>query len=130
VKEWISAVNSGNLARLLELANPAIEFRSYLASLSGEKGAYRGHDGLRRYLRDLHDAWAWFRVETEEFRDLGDVVLQRGGLRAKGRASGAEVAEQFVFVHRFEEGSGPGRYLGVEPFPNERQALEAVGLSA
>ncbi len=128
VQEWVAAINRGDLAKLLEIADPAIEFRSYLARLSGSDGAYRGHDGLRRYIRDLSEAWESFQVEIDECRDLGEIVLMLGRLRARGRSSGLEVEERLAFVHTFREGTGPGRYLRHQFFATSAEALEAVGL--
>lgn len=85
--------------------------------------------GLRSYLRDLDDAWEWFRVDAHEYRDLGEIVFQLGRLQAKGRSSGLEVEERFAWLHRFRKGTGPGRYLGVEFFATTDDALEAAGRS-
>ena len=129
VHEWIAAINRRDLAALLELADPDIEFRSYLAALSGSGGAYRGHDGLKRYLRDLDDAWESFQVEQDECRDLGEIVLMVGRLHARGRSSGLEVKERLAFLHTFREGTGPGRYVRLEFFATVDEALAAAGLS-
>ena len=129
VHAWVAAINRRDLAALLELADPALEFRSYLAALSGSDGAYRGHDGLERYLRDLSDAWESFQVEQDECRDLGDVVLMEGRLRAKGRSSGLKIEERLTFLHTFRDGTGPGRYIRHQYFATLGEALEAVGLS-
>ena len=37
VKAWIGALNRRDLSALLVLADPSLEYRSYLASLSGER---------------------------------------------------------------------------------------------
>ena len=126
VREWIAAINRRDLAALLELADPDIEFRSYLSALSGSDGAYRGHDGLKRYLRDLSDAWESFQVAQDECRDLGETVLMVGRLHARGRASGLEVEERLAFLHTFREGTGPGRYVRHQSFATVDEALEAA----
>lgn len=128
VEAWLAALHRRDLPALLELAAPEVVYRSYLASLAGEEGAYRGHEGLADFLRDLGDAWEWFHVETTETRDLGNTVFQLGSLQARGRSSGLEVSERFAWLHHFREGTGPGRYLGVERFSTADEALEAMGL--
>ena len=45
-----------DLSALLEIADPSVEYVSYLASLSGGAGTYRGHEGIRQFVRDLADA--------------------------------------------------------------------------
>ena len=127
VDAWIAAINRRDLATLLELADPDIDFRSYLATLTGSDGAYRGHDGLTRYVRDLGEAFESFEVQLEEARDLGDTVLMVGRLRAKGRASGLEVEERLAWLHTFRPGTGPGRYLRHQFFATPDGALAAVG---
>ena len=84
VQGWVAALNREDLDALLEIADPSVEYVSYLASLSGGVGTYRGHDGIRQFLRDLADAWEWFKVEVDEYRDLGDCVLMVGRLASQG----------------------------------------------
>ena len=78
VEVGMAAVTGGDVAALVELSDPVVEFDSFLARVSGGDGAYRGHEGLRRYVRDLAEAWEWFRPEVSECRDLGDRVLMTG----------------------------------------------------
>jgi ketosteroid isomerase-like protein len=129
VRVWVEAINRGEAETLVALADPEVDYLPYLASLAGEAGAYRGHSGLRQYVRDLSEAWAWYHVEIHVLHDLGDNVLMEGRLEARGRSSGLEVKEEMAWLHSFREGSGPGRYTRLRFFPNRTQALEAAGLS-
>jgi ketosteroid isomerase-like protein len=129
VQAWVAALNREDLGALLKIADPSLEYVSYLASLSGGAGTYRGHDGIRQFLRDLTDAWEWFKVEVDEYRDLGERVLMIGRLRAKGATSGLEVAQGLAWLLDFREGTGPGRFMRVRYFPTTVEALEAAGLS-
>lgn len=126
VEAWVSAINRRDLRTLMELADPDIEYLSYLAELTGGDGAYHGHDGLRRYLAELAEAWEWFHVEVDEYHDLGDQVVTVGRLRAKGKASGLEIGAQLAWLHTFRRGGGPGRYLRHQSFPTLVEALEAA----
>lgn len=58
VRAWVKAINDGNAEALVALADSEVDYLPYLASLAGETGAYRGHSGLRQYVRDLSEAWA------------------------------------------------------------------------
>ncbi len=127
VQGWVAALNREDLAALLEIADPSVEYVSYLASLSGGVGTYRGHDGIRQFLRDLADAWEWFKVEVDDYRDLGDSVLMVGRLRAKGERSGLEVARELAWLLDFHDGTGPQRFMRVRYFPTPAEALEAAG---
>ena len=127
VRAWVAAINRGDVKTLLELADPAVEYMPYLASLLGGD-AYHGHEGLRRYVEDLKEAWDWYHVDIDELRDLGERVLMVGRLKGRGITSGLEVEEVTIGLHTFREGAGPGRYLGLRFFVTLSEALEAVGL--
>jgi ketosteroid isomerase-like protein len=128
VRRWVEAINAGDADALVELADPEVDYLPYLGSLAGDSG-YRGHEGLRQYVRDLTEAWTWYDVEPYELRDLGDDVLMVGRLEARGRSSGLRVKEEMAWLHSFREGTGPGRYLRLRFFATTREALEAAGLS-
>ena len=129
VREWVAAINEGDAEALVALADPSVDYMPYLAALSGEGGAYRGHAGLRQYVRELAEAWGWYHVEIYELHDLGEHVLMEGRLQAKGRSSGLEVEEDMARLHTFQPGTGAGRYSRLRFFPNRTEALEAAGLS-
>ena len=129
VREWVAAMNRQDAEALISLADTQVDYMPYLASLSGEAGAYRGHDGLRQYVRDLTEAWRWYHVEIHSLRDLGDHVLMEGRLEATGRSSGLQVKEDMAWLHTFREGTGPGRYQRLRFFPGPVEALEAAGRS-
>jgi ketosteroid isomerase-like protein len=129
VREWVAAINKGDSEALIALADPEVDYMPYLASLSGEEGAYRGHPGLRQYVLDLAEAWVWYQVEIYRLHDLGEHVLMEGKLQARGRSSGLEVEEEMAWIHSFRDGTGPGRYKRLRFFPSRAAALEAAGLS-
>jgi ketosteroid isomerase-like protein len=129
VRSWVAAINRADFEAMAEIAAPDVTYRSYLAAVMGGESSYRGHEGLRQYLRDLDEAWDWFHVDFDELRDLGDHILMLGRLRARGKASGLEVEEQMAWIHTFREGTGTGRYTQLRFFATEVEALEAVGLS-
>jgi ketosteroid isomerase-like protein len=129
VREWVAAINAGDAARLIALADPSVDYMPYLAALSGAAGAYHGHDGLWQYVRDLSDVWSQYEVEIHELQDLGNQVLMKGRLHGKGRSSGLDVDAEMAWLHTFREGTGPGRYTRLRYFDSEAEALEAAGLA-
>jgi hypothetical protein len=56
-----------------DLFDPGIEWVPASQSLLAAD-TYHGHDGVRRFWRDLLSAWAEYLVEPEEFLDLGEQV--------------------------------------------------------
>ncbi len=126
VRKWVAAVNGNDLAMMLALADPELDYMSYNAIVAGHDGAYRGHDGVKDFSRDLKETWSWFRIEVDEFRDLGVNVLMVGRLRAQGRSSGLDVTRDMAWIHAFRQGTGPGRYVRLRFYPTAADALEAV----
>ena len=123
VKGILAAFGRRDLDALLGDTDPDIEVRP--AVVGGLEGTvYRGHAGLRRFVADLDDTWSEFRVEAQEFRDLGDAVLVLGRTLARGRESGVQLdtASGFVF------GLRRGKLHSLTTFVSREAALEAVGL--
>ena len=85
----------------------------------------RGRAGIRDWFRDVAQSWASFRFEATEVRDLGDRVLVLGDVHACGRASGAEVDNQWGWIVEFKD----GRATSLRGFHDQAGALAAEGLS-
>jgi len=98
VERTLAAFGRRDLEALLGEVDPVIDVRP--AVVGGLEGTvYRGHAGLRDFVADVDAAWREFRVETEEFRDLGDTVLVLGRTLARGTESGVslDTASAYVF---------------------------------
>jgi ketosteroid isomerase-like protein len=91
-----------------------------------DQGAYRGHAGVERWLRDWGDAWAEWSFEPEEFIDAGDTVIVVGHMHAKGMGSGVELDRQDALVYRFRD----DKIVRTDYYNSKEQALEAAGVSA
>ena len=118
----VEAVARRDLDRLLELTDPEVEWHSVFAEL-GEAGTYRGHDGIRRYVSDLSDAWEIMRADVDDGLSVGPVVLMVGQLHYRGRGSGVETRSPLGFVARFRE----GRIVYMRAFQDPEEALLSVG---
>ena len=54
-------------------------------------GVYYGHDGMRRWHRDLQEAWGeQIRLQPEAYFDLGEYMLTFFVYHGRGEHSGAE----------------------------------------
>jgi ketosteroid isomerase-like protein len=122
VREWINAFNRRDAEAILELAHPDVDYRPYLAALSGGSGSYHGHRGLRRYLHDLDEAWSAFEAQIHSLRAVGEHVLMEGRLRARGRKSGVEVDAEMAWLHSFRD----GKYARLRIFQDSAEAAEAA----
>ena len=98
----------------------------FLAARSAVEGAYRGHDGIRRFMADNAENFEKFEPDYRDVRDLGDRVLAIGTIRVRGRGSGVETDIPAAGIATFNE---EGRLVGWEDFRERRLALEAAGLA-
>ena len=99
----LEAFNSRDLDAMLTLADPSCEWHSTFAVVGG--AVYHGHDGIRKWHRDMEDAWGHqIRVESESFFDLGEHLLLFAVLHARGRHSGAEAAMPIAQVWKIRGG--------------------------
>src|SRR6185503_15306835 len=62
----------------------------FFAARSAVEGAYRGHDGVRRFMADNVENFEKFEPNYPDIRDLGDRVLAIGTIHVRGRGSGVE----------------------------------------
>jgi ketosteroid isomerase-like protein len=99
-RRTMDAYNARDIEAWIALADPQIEFHSTFAAVGG--AVYHGHDGLRRYFRDIDNVWgAETRLEAEAFFDLGENTLVFQVLHGRGRNSGAQVAMPVALVVRW-----------------------------
>lgn len=86
-------------------------------------GVYRGHDGLRRFFREWHEAWEDVEYDFEGLIDAGDEhVISVVRRRARGRSSGAEVEWPVALLWTIRQ----EKVVRVDWFPSREEALEAI----
>jgi ketosteroid isomerase-like protein len=84
VRKGTEAFAARDVDWVIEHSTPEVEW--YPAVAGGVQGKpYRGHPGLREFFKELQEVWEEFRLEPEEYRDLGDHVLVLAKVHAKGR---------------------------------------------
>jgi len=75
------------------------------ATWVGVGEVYRGHDGVRRYMAAVYEAFEEYRPEVEKLIDAGDQVLTLAIEHGRGRESGIEVeANRTAHVWTMREG--------------------------
>ena len=52
---------------------------------------YDGHEGIRQFVAEVHEAWETFTWEPEELLESGDLVLALIRSTGRGRGSGLEL---------------------------------------
>jgi uncharacterized protein len=124
-KRAIDAYNRRDIDAVLEEIDPEVEWLGAVQTLvEGKAKVYRGHAGVRQWVRDIDETLADIRLEFFEIRDLGDRLVASGRLRARGKASGAETESPFACV----VDSKNGKATRVLSFLDPNEALEAAGL--
>ena len=125
-KRAIAAYNRRDIDAFLEAIAPEIELQGALqALLESETTVYRGHEGVRQWVRDMDEALADIRLELPEIHDLGDRMVAIGRLGARGAASGAKTESPFGCVVEWKT----GKATRVLSFLDRKAALDAAGLS-
>lgn len=129
VRRLYEAASRRDVATVLDIYDQAVELdasRVEIVGVTGE-GVYRGHDGLRRFFREWHEAWETIDYSFEELIDAGDnEVVSVVTRRARGRASGADVRWALALVWTLRN----GKVARLAWFPTRADALEAAGASA
>ena len=118
------AINRGDIDEAFSYA-PEDFVLDWSASNAPESGVYRGVEAVKRALEGTLEAWAEVEYFESEIIDHGDHVLRVGGVRAKGKGSGAEVVAHGAQVWKFKDGTP----VSVRLFQSKEEALEAVGRS-
>jgi ketosteroid isomerase-like protein len=121
VGQIIDAVGGRDVSRLIELTDPDVEWRSFLAELMGG-GVYRGHDGIRQYVKDLDDAWEIFEIYMDDGIEVGQMVLMLGRIRYRGRESKVETESSAGWLIKLRE----GRMVFVRALRDPEAVLEAA----
>jgi ketosteroid isomerase-like protein len=90
----------------------------------GVAGSYRGHDGLRRFFREWHEAWGSIEYDYEELIDAGDHVVAVVNRHATGRRSGVTVERPVFLVWTVRD----GKVTRVVWYLTRAEAMNAAGV--
>src|SRR5215203_5438160 len=72
-KRAFDAINRRDAEALLSELHPEVEMHpAILMAMGGRQTVYRGHEGVREWLRDLYAILSAFHADYPEIRDLGD----------------------------------------------------------
>jgi ketosteroid isomerase-like protein len=102
VEAAIDAYNRRDVPRLCELMTDQVDLRPPVSWLTGH--AYRGHDGIAEWLRDLEESFSRAQIEPLELTDLGDRVLAITRFDVEGHESGASFGSELGLVLGVENG--------------------------
>jgi ketosteroid isomerase-like protein len=86
VQAVFAAFAERDVERALELSDPEIEFTAMTSDFAGRVEPYRGHEGIRRYFRDVEEVWDELRLTPRDYRRVGDAVVVTGRVSARSAA--------------------------------------------
>jgi ketosteroid isomerase-like protein len=116
------AWNRGDYEAWVRAFDSNCEFWPLRAQLEGH--SYRGHAGLREFMRELTNEWEGVRFSLDEIRDRDDFVVARARFQARGRASGAELNIPIGVVAIVRA----GKVVKVRMYSDPAEAFEVAGL--
>jgi ketosteroid isomerase-like protein len=124
-KRAFDAVNRRDAEALLSELDPEVEWHgAILMAMGGDRTVYRGHEGVREWLRDLYETLSEFHADYPDIRDLGDRMVALGVVRGRGTASEAEIQSPHGTVVEFKN----GKAIRVRTYLDPKEALKAAGL--
>ncbi len=118
----LALLGDGNYAALVETSDPEVEWHSFFAQL-GEGGVYRGHEGMRRYIDDLREAWELVRADIDDALAVGDVAVLVGRIHYRGKGSGIETETPAGWVLEFRG----AKVIRFQAFRDPERALKDLG---
>jgi ketosteroid isomerase-like protein len=123
-RRTIAAYNRRDVDAFVEEFDPAVEWRPLnQVMFGGEAEVYRGHEGVRRFMREVNDAFAEVQIEELEIHDLDERIVMSGRLRAFGRSSGAPTESAIGWVVEMKD----ARIIRMRDYLDPAEALRAAG---
>jgi ketosteroid isomerase-like protein len=124
VRAVYEAAARRDAASVLALYDPAVELDASAIALGGLVGqpVRHGHEGVRSFFRELHEAYENLTYDLEELIPVGDRVISFVTRRGRGRLSRVEVEMSFAIAWTVRH----GRIVKLEWFASREQAREAV----
>jgi ketosteroid isomerase-like protein len=121
----MEAFDARDIEAIVALCDPNIEYHTTFAAADG--AVYHGHDGMRRWHRDLQETWGdEIRNEVEAYFDFGERTLVFTVLQGRGRRSGAQVEMSGALTFRWYE----GRAVYGKGYADRDQALADLEVTA
>jgi ketosteroid isomerase-like protein len=118
------AFNSRDVEAYVAFCDPEIELHSAVTVPGGAQ--YQGHDGVRRWHRDIAEAFGEdVRVEPEAYFEVGEYTISFHALQGRGQRSGASVAAPAAHACRWRD----GRIVYFKGYVHREDLLRELGVS-
>jgi ketosteroid isomerase-like protein len=115
------ALSAGDFDRYFEYFDRDVVY--YTRTDEPDAGVYHGLEEFRNFfetswLEMLTDV----RAQLDEIIDIGDQTIAVAMVRGRGRSSGAEVAESYVFLRSWRD----GKTVEVREYRTKQEAMDAA----
>jgi SnoaL-like domain len=94
-QEWLDAWNSGRATPIIAIADPDVEVHAVTLGIEGRH--YKGHDGLRQWMRDIRDRFG-ARSRADQIEAVGDDAVLIRGMVFIDDGYGSEEEQRFVML--------------------------------
>jgi ketosteroid isomerase-like protein len=121
VRQGFEAMREGDVDALLPFIHPDFEATTP-AALAAEPDTYRGTEGIRRYFDSFYEAMDRLSFEPEDFIPVGERVVVPLTLRARGRTTGIETAQDIVLIWDLKD----GKAIRIEVYATLDEAMAAA----
>ncbi len=101
VRRAHDALNRGDAEGLAALCAP--DFRLDMSDRVFNPEVYSGHDGIRRFMAEVHEVWETFTWEPTEVTETEDVVLVLVHSVGHARGSGLDIDRNSAMLWRIPE---------------------------
>lgn len=125
IRAAVAAFRDRNVEVMIELSDPEIELRPVTALLTRGGEPYRGHDGMRRYFRELERFWETLEIFPEELTEAGpDTFVATGTVKAALPDDDGPFESEASWVWEFRD----GKVVSLRVFPSHEQGRTVAGL--
>jgi ketosteroid isomerase-like protein len=127
VREAYAGYDRGDIADVIDVLAPDIEWSEPIVPGMPGSGTHRGRDSVKRDIFGrLGENWDVFRVMPEEFYDAGSTILVCGRMQLRSCATGNEVESPFAHVWTMRD----GQVVRFRDFFDSFQVGAAAGVEA
>jgi ketosteroid isomerase-like protein len=124
VRRAHDALNRGDAEELAALCAP--DFRLDMSDRVFNPEVYSGHDGIRRFVAEVHEVWETFTWEPVDVKEVGDAVLTLVHSVGRGRGSGLEIDRDSAMLWRIPEET----LLALTFYRDPSAARQAAGIDS
>jgi hypothetical protein len=121
---WLAAWNSQAAAPIIEIADPDIEVHAVTLGIEGRH--YRGHEGLRQWMRDIRERFNAY-SRSHAVTSLGDDAVIVHGTLFMRNDFGDDEQQQFAMVVHLR--GDKARWIGTFFSAADAKAAYEAGLT-